>query len=51
MTLMVQDLSNPMLAQISHVLLAAHAGTIMGSNPTECIMKSQLPRSVSAFHR
>jgi L-alanine-DL-glutamate epimerase-like enolase superfamily enzyme len=30
MTLMVQDLSNPMLAQISHVLLAAHAGTIMG---------------------
>ncbi len=30
MTLMVQDLSNPMLAQISHVLLAAHAGTIKG---------------------
>jgi L-alanine-DL-glutamate epimerase-like enolase superfamily enzyme len=30
MTLMVQDLSNPMLAQIPHVLLAAHAGTIMG---------------------
>jgi len=30
MTLMVQDLSNPMLAQVSHVLLAAHAGTIMG---------------------
>jgi L-alanine-DL-glutamate epimerase-like enolase superfamily enzyme len=30
MTLMVQDLTNPMLAQISHVLLAAHAGTIMG---------------------
>ena len=26
MTLMVQDLSNPMLAQIPHVLLAAHAG-------------------------
>ncbi len=30
MTLMVQDLSNPMLAQVSHALLAAHAGTIMG---------------------
>jgi hypothetical protein len=30
MTLMVQDLTNPMLAQIPHLLLAAHAGTIMG---------------------
>lgn len=30
MTLMVQDLTNPMLAQIPHVLLAAHAGTIQG---------------------
>ncbi len=30
MALMVQDLTNPMLAQIPHVLLAAHAGTIMG---------------------
>jgi len=30
MTLMVQDLTNPMLAQIPHVMLAAHAGTIMG---------------------
>ena len=30
MTLMVQDLTNPMLAQIPHVSLAAHAGTIMG---------------------
>jgi L-alanine-DL-glutamate epimerase-like enolase superfamily enzyme len=30
MTLMVQDLTNPMLAQIPHVLLAAHAETIMG---------------------
>jgi L-alanine-DL-glutamate epimerase-like enolase superfamily enzyme len=30
MTLMVQDLSNPMLAQIPHLLLAAHVGTIMG---------------------
>lgn len=30
MTLMVQDLTNPMLAQVPHYLLAAHAGTIMG---------------------
>ena len=30
MALMVQDLTNPMLAQIPHVLLAAHANTIMG---------------------
>jgi L-alanine-DL-glutamate epimerase-like enolase superfamily enzyme len=30
MTLMVQDLTNPMLAQLPHVLLAAHVGTIMG---------------------
>ena len=30
MTWMVQDLTNPMLAQIPHVLLAAHVGTIMG---------------------
>ena len=30
MKLMVQDLTNPMLAQISHLLLAAHVDTIMG---------------------
>lgn len=30
MELMVQDLTNPMLAQIPHVRLAAHIGTIMG---------------------
>ena len=30
MALMVQDLTNPMLAQIPHVLLAAYVGTIMG---------------------
>ena len=27
---MVQDLSNPMMGQMTHCLLAAHAGTIMG---------------------
>lgn len=30
MPLMVQDLTNPMLAMIPHALLASHAGTIMG---------------------
>ena len=30
MSIMVQDLTNPMLAQISHVMLGAHAQTIMG---------------------
>ncbi|MHB1033113.1 MAG: enolase C-terminal domain-like protein [Pirellulales bacterium] len=30
MTLMVQDLTNPMLAQIPHVLLASRVGTIAG---------------------
>lgn len=30
MRLMVQDLTNPMLAQIPHLLLAAHVPTIMG---------------------
>ena len=30
MTVMVQDLTNPMLAQITHALLTAHAGTVMG---------------------
>ncbi len=30
MQLMVQDLTNPMLAQVTHVLLAAHAPTLAG---------------------
>ncbi len=30
MTVMVQDLTNPMLAQIPHLLLASHIDTIMG---------------------
>ncbi len=45
MTLMVQDLTNPMLAQIPHVLLAAHAGTIMGveSNAMQFYPDASLP--------
>ncbi len=44
MTLMVQDLTNPMLAQIPHVLLAAHAGTIMGveTNATQFYPEASL---------
>jgi L-alanine-DL-glutamate epimerase-like enolase superfamily enzyme len=36
MQLMVQDLTNPMLAMIPHALLAAHAGTIMGVETNAC---------------
>ncbi len=45
MTLMVQDLSNPMLAQVPHVLLAAHAGTLMGveSNGMQFYPAASLP--------
>ncbi len=45
MTLMVQDLTNPMFAQIPHVLLAAHAGTIMGveSNGMQFYPDASLP--------
>jgi L-alanine-DL-glutamate epimerase-like enolase superfamily enzyme len=45
MALMVQDLTNPMLAQIPHVLLAAHAGTIMGveTNATQFYPDASLP--------
>jgi L-alanine-DL-glutamate epimerase-like enolase superfamily enzyme len=47
MTLMVQDLSNPMLAQIPHVLLAAHAGTIMGveTNSMQFYPRASIPEA------
>lgn len=47
MTLMVQDLTNPMLAQIPHVLLGAHAGTIMGveSNGMQFYPEASLPEA------
>ena len=49
MTLMVQDLTNPMLAQIPHVLLAAHAGTIMGveTNSMQFYPKASLPEEAA----
>ncbi len=45
MTLMVQDLSNPMLAQIPHLRLAAHVGTIMGveTNGMQFYPEASLP--------
>ena len=48
MTLMVQDLTNPMLAQVPHVLLAAHAGTIMGveSNGMQFYPEASRPEAV-----
>jgi len=48
MTLMVQDLSNPMLAHIPHVLLAAHAGTIMGleSNSMQYYPEASRPEAL-----
>ena len=47
MTLMAQDLTNPMLAQIPHCLLAAHAGTIMGveTNAMQFYPDASLPEA------
>src|SRR5205085_9476212 len=47
MTLMVQDLSNPMLAMIPHAQLAAHAGTIMGveTNSSQFYPDASLPEA------
>jgi hypothetical protein len=47
MALMVQDLTNPMLAQIPHVLLAAHVGTIMGveTNAMQFYPDASLPET------
>jgi len=48
MTIMVQDLTNPMLAQIPHVLLGAHADTIMGveSNAMQFYPEASRPEAV-----
>jgi L-alanine-DL-glutamate epimerase-like enolase superfamily enzyme len=47
MSLMVQDLTNPMLAQIPHLLLAAHTGTIMGveTNAMQFYPEASLPEA------
>jgi L-alanine-DL-glutamate epimerase-like enolase superfamily enzyme len=48
LNLMVQDLTNPMLAQIPHVLLAAHTGTIMGveTNAMQFYPEASRPEAV-----
>jgi L-alanine-DL-glutamate epimerase-like enolase superfamily enzyme len=50
MTLMVQDLTNPMLAQIPHCLLAAHAGTIMGVETNGMQFYPEASRPEAAVH-
>jgi len=50
MTLMVQDLTNPMLAQVPHVLLAAHAGTIMGVETNAMQFYPEASRPEAAAH-
>jgi L-alanine-DL-glutamate epimerase-like enolase superfamily enzyme len=50
MTLMVQDLTNPMLAQIPHLLLAAHAGTIMGVETNSMQFYPEASASEAAVH-
>lgn len=50
MSLMVQDLTNPMLAQIPHVLLAAHAGTIMGVETNSMQFYPEASSAEAAVH-
>lgn len=50
MTLMVQDLTNPMLAQIPHVLLAAHAATIMGVETNAMQFYPEASRAEAEIH-
>lgn len=50
MSLMVQDLTNPMLAQVPHVLLAAHAGTIMGIETNAMQFYPEASRPEAAVH-
>jgi L-alanine-DL-glutamate epimerase-like enolase superfamily enzyme len=50
MPLMVQDLTNPMLAQIAHVRLAAHAGTIMGVETNAMQFYPEASRPEAAVH-
>ncbi|MEQ8849919.1 mandelate racemase/muconate lactonizing enzyme family protein [Botrimarina sp.] len=50
MHLMVQDLTNPMLAQIPHVQLAAHAGTMMGVESNAMQFYPEASASEAAVH-
>ena len=50
MTLMVQDLTNPMLAQVPHVLLAAYSGTIMGVETNAMQFYPEASKAEEAVH-
>ncbi len=50
MQLMVQDLTNPMLAQIPHVLLAANVGTIAGVETNAMQFYPDASRAEEAVH-
>ena len=50
MQLMVQDLTNPMLAQIPHALLAAHVGTIAGVETNAMQFYPDASRAEEAVH-
>ena len=50
MGLMVQDLTNPMLAQLPHLLLAAHAGTLMGVETNSMQFYPEASRPEAALH-
>lgn len=50
MTLMVQDLTNPMLAQISHCQLAAHLPTIMGVETNSMQFYPAASKAEAAVH-
>jgi len=50
MPLMVQDLTNPMLAMVPHVRLAAHAGTIQGVECNAMQFYPEASRPEAAVH-
>jgi L-alanine-DL-glutamate epimerase-like enolase superfamily enzyme len=50
MELMVQDLTNPMLAQIPHVQLAAHVGTILGVETNAMQFYPEASSAEAAIH-
>ena len=50
MTLMVQDLTNPMLAQIAHLGLAAHVPTLMGAETNSMQFYPEASRPEAEVH-
>jgi hypothetical protein len=50
MSLMVQDLTNPMLAMIPHALLAAHVGTLEGVETNAVQFYPEASRLEAAVH-